>query len=178
MPLYQLDVFVHPPNPFDSLRAHSIHIFYNRTRFKNYNLKYTHAERNVLMQLEDENESTVHENYICPICQQLIFEPVVTSCGHSFCSSCLAKYIRHANTHQRTTPCPSCRAALPGLNATKMPVARVFADMIEHTYPREYQRRRDELAAESIPDIVSHPQHLELLAVFVLDATLPMQVVQ
>ena len=75
------------------------------------------------------------------------------------------------------TACPSCRAALPGTNAAKMPVARAFADMIEQTYPTEYQRRRDEVAAESIPESISHPQHLELLGVFVLDATLPKQVI-
>ena len=42
------------------------------------------------------------ERFLCPICQEIIHEPVQTSCGHLFCGKCL-KRVRSKN-------CPSCRA--------------------------------------------------------------------
>ena len=41
------------------------------------------------------------EKYICPICQEILFEPVQTSCGHLFCSECLRK--------NNSETCPFCR---------------------------------------------------------------------
>ena len=40
--------------------------------------------------------------FVCAICQQILYEPVQTSCGHLFCGRCL-KRVRSKN-------CPSCRA--------------------------------------------------------------------
>ena len=42
------------------------------------------------------------ERYLCPICQEILYEPVQTSCGHLFCGKCL-KRVQSKN-------CPSCRA--------------------------------------------------------------------
>ena len=41
------------------------------------------------------------EKYLCPICQEVLFEPVQTSCGHLFCGRCL----KNSNSKN----CPSCR---------------------------------------------------------------------
>ena len=58
-----------------------------------------------------------------------------------------------------------------------MPVARAFAELLEHVYPQEYQRRRVEIAAESKSETDSRTQDIQSMGVFVLDGTLPMQVV-
>ena len=42
------------------------------------------------------------ERFLCPICQEILYKPVQTSCGHLFCGRCL-KRVRLIN-------CPSCRA--------------------------------------------------------------------
>jgi len=51
--------------------------------------------------------TTVREIFDCPICFDLIFDPVTVNCGHSFCRSCLARAIDH------NPVCPVCRAAVP-----------------------------------------------------------------
>ena len=42
------------------------------------------------------------EDLKCPICLELVFEPVLTSCGHLFCQRCVAGQ----------TKCPTCRDEL------------------------------------------------------------------
>lgn len=41
----------------------------------------------------------------CPVCMNLVVEPVTTVCGHTFCKMCLVQSVKF---HQRN--CPSCRA--------------------------------------------------------------------
>ena len=38
----------------------------------------------------------------CPICMSLLRDPFVTSCGHTFCCSCLTTHLEDRST------CPSC----------------------------------------------------------------------
>lgn len=46
------------------------------------------------------------EDIRCPICVELISNPFVTPCGHTFCFACIS-------THLRTkSSCPSCGAYL------------------------------------------------------------------
>ena len=40
--------------------------------------------------------------FVCAICQEILYEPVQTSCGHLFCGRCLKRI--------RSKKCPSCRA--------------------------------------------------------------------
>jgi len=51
-------------------------------------------------------ESTAKE-LDCHICYDLMFDPVTTPCGHTFCRKCLARVLDHA------TQCPECRRPLP-----------------------------------------------------------------
>jgi len=39
----------------------------------------------------------------CSLCSNLLFEPVTTPCGHSFCRDCFARTQDHSNK------CPLCR---------------------------------------------------------------------
>lgn len=45
----------------------------------------------------------------CSICNELMRNPYVTSCGHSFCGPCLANWFR-TNPHRPT--CPACRSSV------------------------------------------------------------------
>ena len=62
-------------------------------------LKYSYCRKEY--QFISKDKSSVEE-YLCPICQEIAFVPVQTSCGHLFCGKCLKKV--------RLKNCPSCRA--------------------------------------------------------------------
>ena len=62
-------------------------------------LKYSYCSKEY--QFISKDKSFV-ERFLCPICQEILYEPVQTSCGHLFCRKCL-KGVQSKN-------CPSCRA--------------------------------------------------------------------
>ncbi|XP_041077207.1 E3 ubiquitin/ISG15 ligase TRIM25-like isoform X2 [Polyodon spathula] len=65
----------------------------------------------------------------CPICQDLINNPVTIPCGHNFCMKCINRYLR--STLSSSYSCPHCRKSfskLPSLHPNTM-----LRSMIEHT---------------------------------------------
>ncbi|XP_062518477.1 TNF receptor-associated factor 6-like [Corticium candelabrum] len=52
----------------------------------------------------------LNERFTCPICHLAFREPVLTRCGHHFCSSCLTSCL------QQSASCPVCRTELEASN--------------------------------------------------------------
>ncbi|RXG72315.1 E3 ubiquitin-protein ligase RFWD2 [Armadillidium vulgare] len=50
----------------------------------------------------EETASDISSDYMCPVCLDLISEPHMTSCGHTFCRTCLQRSI------EVTKRCPKC----------------------------------------------------------------------
>lgn len=63
----------------------------------------------------------------CPICKNLLVDPVSTSCGHTFCKRCLDQHISMSEPH-----CPLCQepvSSKPSVNAALEALLREFHQM-------------------------------------------------
>jgi hypothetical protein len=57
------------------------------------------------------------EDFSCPICLDLLSDPVTTECGHTFCRHCISTVFGQENTtfdesSQPTVSCPRCRTQI------------------------------------------------------------------
>ena len=53
--------------------------------------------------------AVVLEDYNCPICLDLLLEPVVGACGHEFCKECYTRWLARSRAYPS---CPLCRKVL------------------------------------------------------------------
>ncbi|PWY99211.1 hypothetical protein BCV70DRAFT_163767 [Testicularia cyperi] len=54
--------------------------------------------------------SELLENLECQLCYLLLYQPLTTPCGHTFCKPCFARSLDHGNR------CPLCRADMPNFS--------------------------------------------------------------
>ncbi|XP_075514383.1 uncharacterized protein LOC142549353 isoform X3 [Primulina tabacum] len=101
------------------------------------------------------------DDYDCTLCLKLLFEPVTTPCGHSFCRSCLFQ------TTDRGNRCPLCRTVLL-ISPVTCAISVTLKNIIERNFPEEYGERK--LEHESLTKLA-----VDLLPLFVMDAILPCQ---
>lgn len=97
----------------------------------------------------------------CVVCSRLLYEPVTTTCGHTFCKSCLERSVDHS---QR---CPLCRTVLylcPG----SLCVSTTLKAILQKNFEAEYRERAEESA-------VCFTDQSKILPLFVLDVVLPRQ---
>lgn len=52
----------------------------------------------------------LQEQLLCPICQDLFFNPELLLCGHSFCSLCIRRHCDPMINRSTSNVCPICRA--------------------------------------------------------------------
>eukprot|EP00301_Raphidiophrys_heterophryoidea_P002643 c11232_g1_i2.p1 GENE.c11232_g1_i2~~c11232_g1_i2.p1 ORF type:complete len:195 (-),score=34.02 c11232_g1_i2:173-757(-) len=78
--------------------------------------------------------STIDPDFACPICLQLLFQPISTSCGHTFCHDCI--HIAFDRKHE----CPVCRTFLPSVPSLQG-VNFLLRTLIIKTYPDLYEDR-------------------------------------
>jgi hypothetical protein len=75
--------------------------------------------------------SQLEEEFSCPVCHEVLFEPVALKCGHLYCKMCL-KYIN-------ATVCAICRE--PCGNTDAYNVVKPLEKMLKDVFPNEYHER-------------------------------------
>ncbi|XP_004863422.1 tripartite motif-containing protein 6 [Heterocephalus glaber] len=53
----------------------------------------------------------IREEVTCPICLELLTEPLSIDCGHSFCQACIIENSKKSATSQEESSCPVCQTS-------------------------------------------------------------------
>uniref|UniRef100_A0A672U9Z0 LON peptidase N-terminal domain and ring finger 1 n=1 Tax=Strigops habroptila TaxID=2489341 RepID=A0A672U9Z0_STRHB len=77
-------------------------------------------------------------DFECSLCMRLLFEPVTTPCGHTFCKGCLQRCLDHA------PQCPLCKESLKEyLASRKYSITELLEELIMKYLSDElYERKR------------------------------------
>ncbi|KAI7754209.1 hypothetical protein M8C21_008898 [Ambrosia artemisiifolia] len=101
------------------------------------------------------------DDFDCTLCLKLLYEPITTPCGHTFCRSCLFQSMDRGNR------CPLCRTVL-FISPRTCAISVTLNSIIERNFPQEYAERK--LEHESLTNMGP-----DLIPLFVMDVVLPCQ---
>lgn len=93
------------------------------------------------------NKTLLETYQDCPLCLKLLYEPVSTLCGHTFCLLCLERFIIASDSILR---CPICRIDLTYLRScsNQLKPNAILHNLFREMYGDEYEIRRNELDNE------------------------------
>ncbi|XP_071716177.1 uncharacterized protein [Rutidosis leptorrhynchoides] len=100
-------------------------------------------------------------DFDCTLCLKLLYEPITTPCGHTFCRSCIFQSMDRGNR------CPLCRTVL-FISPRTCAISVTLNSIIERNFPREYAERK--LEHQSMTNMGP-----DLIPLFVMDVVLPCQ---
>ncbi|KAJ6765136.1 43KDA POSTSYNAPTIC PROTEIN-RELATED [Salix koriyanagi] len=101
------------------------------------------------------------DEFDCTLCLKLLFEPITTPCGHSFCRSCLFQSMDRGNK------CPLCRTVL-FISPRTCSISVTLNNIIQRNFPEEYAERKSE--NDRLTNF-----GVDLIPLFVMDAVIPCQ---
>mmetsp|Transcript_39169 Transcript_39169/g.110907 ORF Transcript_39169/g.110907 Transcript_39169/m.110907 type:complete len:517 (+) Transcript_39169:175-1725(+) len=99
----------------------------------------------------------------CTLCMEMLYEPVTTPCGHTFCQACFCRAVDHKNR------CPMCRVVLHVGN--RLPVTVVLKSLLQRNFPDRYEARR--LQEEEAARISEAAETATAVPMFVMSSILP-----
>lgn len=100
-------------------------------------LKRFRSETNLQTAHHSNLQVSAHD-FDCPVCQELLFNPIATPCGHTFCQICIAR--------QTNPVCPMCRETWPTTLQLRPNI--IMRELIEKTFPELTRKRGEELREE------------------------------
>ncbi|CAN4088424.1 unnamed protein product [Withania somnifera] len=99
------------------------------------------------------------DDFDCTLCLKLLYEPITTPCGHSYCRSCLFQSMDRYNR------CPLCRTVLY-ISPRTCAISVTLNNIIQKTFPEEYAERKAE--NDGLINLGA-----DLLPLFVMEVILP-----
>lgn len=72
----------------------------------------------------------------CSLCFRILWQPVTTGCGHTYCRSCLDRSLDHRKE------CPLCKSVLEDHNTAKLSVNEFIEQTARRFLPAEFQERQ------------------------------------
>jgi len=94
--------------------------------------------------------SRAREELGCAVCHDILFEPVLLACGHSFCRACLKEALNAASDFGGSAGmrrrCLTCRANFCGSCTGALPIHVLLWNTIKALFPTEVAARRRERA--------------------------------
>ena len=77
---------------------------------------------------------------MCTICLDMMYQPVTTECGHTFCKQCLL------DAFAVKKQCTICREPLGGPSGSlSLPVNIVLQQILERKYPKRVKEREEQV---------------------------------
>ncbi|KAK0586538.1 hypothetical protein LWI29_008616 [Acer saccharum] len=101
------------------------------------------------------------DDFDCTLCLKLLYEPITTPCGHSFCRSCLFQSMDRGNK------CPLCRTIL-FISPRTCAISVTLNNIIQKNFAEEYAERK--LEHDSLINFGA-----DLIPLFVMDVVIPCQ---
>ena len=109
-------------------------------------------------------------DFECPLCMRLLWQPITTPCGHTFCRVCLDRTLDHNSV------CPMCKS--PEVKKVYLIERREFVpnEFIESSMrrllPAEYQERKH-LQQVEISEFGGGMENANVIPIFVCTVSLP-----
>merc|ERR1711936_986794 len=94
--------------------------------------KMTHTQKD----RDIDPEAVKAEDFDCSLCFRLLWQPITTPCGHTYCRACIDRSLDHKRE------CPLCKASLQVHNSTKMCANEFLERSIRRLLPTEFAERK------------------------------------
>ena len=108
------------------------------TTFINEKQIYNDLINDSANQLDDEysEDFEVEDEFNCVICLDLMYQPVTTPCGHTYCKQCLQDAL------EVKPECITCREPIQTNFMVSLPVNITLQKVIEKRYPELYLKKK------------------------------------
>jgi len=83
-------------------------------------------------------------DFNCPLCLRLLWQPVTTSCGHTFCRTCIERNLDHRHE------CPLCKASLQADGSSTWGVNEFIEQSIKRLFPVDAIERQNRFEEEQL----------------------------
>lgn len=115
-----------------------------------------------------EEARPTRDDFECSLCYRLLWQPASTPCGHTFCRSCIDRWLDHSPT------CPLCKMALDEYLAERGRSTTTFLTFaMESLLPAEVAERRRTHEEEILADSLAGQDRHHEIPIFVCTLAFP-----